>query len=35
MIQQKAAELLFSLDPSKRTLEELHIGLKQAQQAAK
>ncbi|WWC69705.1 uncharacterized protein I206_103648 [Kwoniella pini CBS 10737] len=34
MIQQKAAELLFSLDVSKRTLEELQSALKQAQQAA-
>ncbi|WWC85242.1 uncharacterized protein L201_000104 [Kwoniella dendrophila CBS 6074] len=34
MIQQKAAEMLFSLDVSKRTLEELEIGLQQAQQAA-
>ncbi|KAK8870014.1 hypothetical protein IAR55_000584 [Kwoniella newhampshirensis] len=34
MIQQKAAEMLFSLEPSKRTLEELQVGLKQAQQAA-
>ncbi|KAK6902689.1 hypothetical protein I203_107948 [Kwoniella mangroviensis CBS 8507] len=33
MIQQKAAEMLFSLDVSKRTLEELEIALKQAQQA--
>ncbi|WVQ89256.1 hypothetical protein IAS59_003009 [Cryptococcus gattii] len=33
MIQQKAAEMLFSLDSSKRTLEELTIALKQAQQA--
>ncbi|AAW41751.1 hypothetical protein CNBB5210 [Cryptococcus deneoformans B-3501A] len=33
MIQQKAAEMLFSLDCSKRTLEELTIALKQAQQA--
>ncbi|WRT66885.1 uncharacterized protein IL334_003848 [Kwoniella shivajii] len=34
MIQQKAAEMLFSLDVSKRTLEELEVGLQQAQQAA-
>ncbi|WVF72375.1 hypothetical protein IAT40_007190 [Kwoniella sp. CBS 6097] len=34
MIQQKAAEMLFSLDVSKRTLEELEVALKQAQQAA-
>ncbi|WVR04975.1 hypothetical protein IAU60_001987 [Kwoniella sp. DSM 27419] len=34
MIQQKAAEMLFSLDVSKRTSEELDIALKQAQQAA-
>ncbi|WVQ78211.1 hypothetical protein IAT38_000294 [Cryptococcus sp. DSM 104549] len=34
MIQQKAAEMLFSLEPSKRTLEELQVALKQAQQAA-
>ncbi|WVW83420.1 hypothetical protein I302_105440 [Kwoniella bestiolae CBS 10118] len=34
IIQQKAAEMLFSLDVSKRTLEELEIALKQAQQAA-
>ncbi|WWC61402.1 uncharacterized protein I303_103985 [Kwoniella dejecticola CBS 10117] len=34
MIQQKAAEMLFSLDVSKRTLEELEIALRQAQQAA-
>ncbi|WVO21784.1 uncharacterized protein IAS62_003097 [Cryptococcus decagattii] len=33
MIQQKAAEMLFSLESSKRTLEELTIALKQAQQA--
>ncbi|RXK39956.1 RNA polymerase-associated protein CTR9 [Tremella mesenterica] len=34
MIQQKAAEMLFGLEPSKRTLEELHVALRQAQQAA-
>ncbi|WVN89020.1 uncharacterized protein L203_104236 [Cryptococcus depauperatus CBS 7841] len=34
MIQQKAAEMLFSLEPSKRTLEELQQGLEQAKQAA-
>jgi len=35
MIQQKAAELLFALEPSKRTTEELQSAMKQAQQAAK
>ena len=35
MIQQKAAEMLFALEPAKRTLDELRIALKQAQQAAK
>ncbi|KAK4687282.1 RNA polymerase-associated protein CTR9, partial [Tremellales sp. Uapishka_1] len=34
MIQQKAAEMLLGLDPSRRTLEELNIALGQAQQAA-
>ncbi|KAL7422109.1 protein required for normal CLN1 and CLN2 G1 cyclin expression [Cryptotrichosporon argae] len=33
MIQQKAAEMLFGLEPSKRTLDELHVATKQAQQA--
>jgi RNA polymerase-associated protein CTR9 len=35
MIQQKAAEMLFALEPAKRTLDELQVALKQAQQAAK
>ena len=35
MIQQKAAEMLFALEPAKRTLHELDVALKQAQQAAK
>ena len=35
MILQKGAELLFGLEPSKRTLEELQTALAQAQQAAK
>jgi len=35
MIQQKAAEMLFALEPSRRTLDELNVALKQAQQAAK
>lgn len=35
MIQQKAAEMLFAQDPAKRTLEELQLGLQQAQHAAK
>ena len=34
MILQKGAELLFSLEPSKRTLEELQTAVQQAQQAA-
>ncbi|CAD6588341.1 MAG: hypothetical protein TREMPRED_005031, partial [Tremellales sp. Tagirdzhanova-0007] len=34
MIQQKAAEMLFALEPAKRTLQELVVALKQAQQAA-
>ncbi|ORX39629.1 hypothetical protein BD324DRAFT_614410 [Kockovaella imperatae] len=34
MILQKGAELLQNLDPSKRTLEELHVSTKQAEQAA-
>jgi RNA polymerase-associated protein CTR9 len=35
MIQQKAAEMLLALEPSKRTLDELKAALEQAQQAAK
>ncbi|TYJ55344.1 hypothetical protein B9479_003959 [Cryptococcus floricola] len=35
MIQQKAAEMLFSLPCEKRTLEELQLGLRQAEHAAK
>jgi hypothetical protein len=35
MIQQKSAELLFSLEPSKRTTEELQVALSHAQQAVK
>lgn len=35
MIQQKAAEMLLGLEPAKRTLDELHVAVKQAQQAAK
>lgn len=35
MIQQKSAELLFSLEPSKRTTEELQVAVKHAQQAVK
>lgn len=35
MIQQKAAEMLFALEPAKRTSEELKMGLEQAQQAAR
>ncbi|RSH95616.1 hypothetical protein EHS25_000708 [Saitozyma podzolica] len=34
MIQQKAAEMLLALEPSKRTLDELKAALEQAQQAA-
>lgn len=33
MIQQKAAEIMLSLDPSKRTLSELQLALKNAQDA--
>jgi len=35
MIQQKSAELLFSLEPSKRTSEELKVAIDHAQQAVK
>jgi len=35
MIQQKSAELLFSLEPSKRTTEELKVAIDHAQQAVK
>lgn len=35
MIQQKSAELLFSLELSKRTSEEVQIAIGQAQQAVK
>lgn len=35
MIQQKAAEMLLSLEPSKRTSEELQAAVLQAQHAAK
>lgn len=35
MIQQKSAELLFSLEPAKRTTEELQVAIGQAQQAVK
>jgi RNA polymerase-associated protein CTR9 len=35
MIQQKSAELLFSLEPSKRTTEELKVAINHAQQAVK
>jgi RNA polymerase-associated protein CTR9 len=35
MIQQKAAEMLLSLEPSKRTLEELQAAVLQARHAAK
>lgn len=33
MIQQKAAEIMLSLDPSRRMLDELHVALKHAQEA--
>lgn len=33
MIQQKAAEIMLGLDPSKRLLEELQLALKRAQEA--
>ena len=33
MILQKGAELLLGLDPSKRTLNELHAAVTQAEQA--
>ena len=35
MIQQKSAEMLFALEPSKRTSDELKLAMSQAQQAAK
>lgn len=35
MIQQKAAEMLFALEPAKPTSDELKVALGQAQQAAK
>ena len=35
MIQQKAAEMLLSLEPAKRTSEELQAAVLQAQHAAK
>lgn len=35
MIQQKSAELLFGLEPSKRTSEEVQVAIGQAQQAVK
>ena len=35
MIQQKAAELLFSISPSKRSLEELKHAVNQAGHAQK
>jgi RNA polymerase-associated protein CTR9 len=35
MIQQKSAELLFSLEPPKRTSEEVQVAIGQAQQAVK